>query len=400
MKKVLLSFLLTLLPIFASAQTVESEIKNSEGVSLSYSWANNERTELAVTSSYYSSYSGDVVIPSSALYDGKYYSVTTIGSGAFNGCGGLTSITIPNSITKIGDQAFQDCSSLTSLVIPNSVTEIGFKAFYGCSALSTISFSNSLTTIRFEAFGGTSWYNNQPDGLIYIGKIAYKYKGEMPANTEITIKDGTTDIAETAFSGCYNMISICIPKSVISIGSLVFDGCDNLRKVISEITTPFKLDTPFSTYSYTSSESFNRVTLIVPDGKKEIYQSTDGWKNFTNIVELGKGGIEGQTFFADGIIFKINENKSVSVAYNYGSLEFYVGEIDIPARVSFNGMDYSVTSIDGSAFSGCRNLTSVIIPEGVVVVSYQLLYLTALLQLALILSQIVVHCLLLLLELE
>ena len=69
-------------------------------------------------------YRGKVVIPSSITVEGKEYTVTSIGSQAFYWCGGLKSITIPNSVTSIGHLAFRDCSGLTSITIPNSVTSI------------------------------------------------------------------------------------------------------------------------------------------------------------------------------------------------------------------------------------------------------------------------------------
>ena len=76
--------------------------------------------------------SGEIVISASVLYDGKTYTVTSIGRYAFLGCNGLTSITIPNSVTSIGRYAFWCCSGLTSITIPNSVTSIGNNAFSDC----------------------------------------------------------------------------------------------------------------------------------------------------------------------------------------------------------------------------------------------------------------------------
>ena len=65
-------------------------------------------------------------------------SVTSIGSYAFRGCSGLTSVTIGNSVTSIGDYAFRGCSGLTSVTIGNSVTSIGEYAFYNCSGLTKL----------------------------------------------------------------------------------------------------------------------------------------------------------------------------------------------------------------------------------------------------------------------
>ena len=77
-------------------------------------------------------YSGDVIIPSSVSYNGKNYSVTSIGVAAFSECSGLTSVEIPNSVTYISSWAFSNCSSLTSITIPASVTWINNEAFYKC----------------------------------------------------------------------------------------------------------------------------------------------------------------------------------------------------------------------------------------------------------------------------
>ena len=67
--------------------------------------------------------------------------IASIGTYAFNGCSGITSVTIPNSVTSIGRYAFASCSGLTSITIHNSVTSIGDYAFASCSSL-LYAFSN------------------------------------------------------------------------------------------------------------------------------------------------------------------------------------------------------------------------------------------------------------------
>ena len=93
---------------------------------------------------------GAVTIP--ATLGGK--TVTEIGYKAFEGCSGMTSVTIPDSVTHIGDSAFYRCSGLTSMTIPNNVTNIGEAAFYGCDNLTDM-------TLPFLPEGDSfSWYND------------------------------------------------------------------------------------------------------------------------------------------------------------------------------------------------------------------------------------------------
>lgn len=64
-----------------------------------------------------------------------YTSNDVIGSRAFLGCSGLTSLTLPADITSIGDEAFQGCSGLTSIyVYAEKVPEIGSNVFVGVGA--------------------------------------------------------------------------------------------------------------------------------------------------------------------------------------------------------------------------------------------------------------------------
>ena len=83
--------------------------------------------------------------------------ITSIGSYAFYGCSGLTSISLPSTLTSIGSYAFYGCSGLTSISLPSTLTSIGNSAFSGCSGLTgALDLSNctSLTSI-----GGFAFYN-------------------------------------------------------------------------------------------------------------------------------------------------------------------------------------------------------------------------------------------------
>ncbi len=123
------------------------------------------------------SWEGELNIPSEVNYEGQKYVVTNIGYNAFVDNTALTSVTIPNTVLSIGSGAFARCTGLTSIVIPEGVKSLGHNVFFGCTNLASITIPNSVIQIGGSVFNGTAWYDNQPDGVIYAGRMAYTYKG-------------------------------------------------------------------------------------------------------------------------------------------------------------------------------------------------------------------------------
>ncbi len=94
-----------------------------------------------------------------------------------------------------------------------------------------ISFPDTLYFIASGVFDESTWYKNQPDGIVYAGKVVYKYKGDMPDGTEIEIPDGVIGIAGHAFENCTYLAKISLPDSLIIIANSAFNYCTSLSEV-------------------------------------------------------------------------------------------------------------------------------------------------------------------------
>ena len=203
-----------------------------DGIYYSITDATNNTVEVTYRgdsySSYYNEYTGSVAIPENITFFGTTYSVTRIGSSAFNGCTGLTSIKIPNSVTSIGSSAFRGCSGLTSITIPNSVTSIGDYAFSSCTGL-----------------------------------------------TSVTIPNRVTSIGDYAFYGCNRIEELYISRSIKSIGSYAFAECNNI--FIIRIGAEHLITTYENVFS---EDAYINAILYVPIGTKTFYESISPWSNF------------------------------------------------------------------------------------------------------------------------
>ena len=156
--------------------------------------------------------------------------ITNIPRCTFYNCESLESVKFPAVIDSIFSDAFYYCKALQSVALPSTVKYIDSYTFYNCTSLKTITGIANLEYIGSSAFYNTPWLENLPAGMIYLGKVAFKYKGTIPDNTTINIKEGTTYIAPSAFSGS-GLVAVTIPASVTSIGSSAFGSHPGLNSI-------------------------------------------------------------------------------------------------------------------------------------------------------------------------
>ena len=295
--------------------------------------------------------------------------VTSIGDYAFNGCNGLTNITIPDSVTSIDNDAFSECPDLVNIevssgnsvyhssanclietetkklisgcknsVIPTdgSVTSIGDSAFYGCTGLTSITIPDSVTSIVYGAFRGCTGLTSIKIGANLLSSVLSSslYEDEsgnytlknIIRNIEITSGEAIPDLA---FSGYTNLTGVTIADSVTSIGGWAFSSCTKL----TSITIP---DSVTSIGDWAFNKCTGLTSITIPD-------------SVTSIGECAFCGCTGLT--------------SITIPDSVTS----IGEYAFSGCTGLTSITIpdSVTSIGQYAFSGCTGLTSITIPDSV-----------------------------------
>ena len=323
-------------------------------------------------------------------------SVTSIGQSAFLGCSSLTSIEIPNSVTSIGNYAFSDCSSLTSIEIPNSVTSIGTNPF-GCSGLVQITVDNSNTVYdsrdNCNAIIETSTNvlitgcKNTviPNSVTSIGNLAFSECGSL---TSIEIPNSVTSIGHYAFSECSSLTSIEIPNSVTYIGPYAFSYCISLTSIeipnsvtyigpyacsycISLTSILIYANTPLTVDNSTFWGVPSSTLVYVPCGTSGVYQSTSGWNHFSSFEEFITGDYCTIDFVDDNVkaicVAQWDTNGDGELSYAEAAAVTNLGTYfkNNTTITSFDELQYftGVTTLQGMAFMGCTNLTSISLPS-------------------------------------
>ena len=277
-----------------------------------------------------------ITIPNSVTHIGEYafyscsaltsislsHTLTDIANNTFRWCTSLSSITLPKNLLTIGSSAFYGCTSLSSITIPNCVNSIEDQAFGKCSSLISISIPETVTYIGANAFAETPWYDNQPDGVLYINNVLYQYKGSMLPNTSIDIKDGTISISHKAFEYFNSLISITIPSSVTFIGYQAFMCCPNLKSVTCKATK-----IPQIYWSTFKEVPLSDATLYVPMESLNDYKTTEYWNEFGTILPIGETAVENVESSNSSSTRKMLHNGQVVILHNDKSYNIMGQEI-------------------------------------------------------------------------
>lgn len=155
--------------------------------------------------------------------------VQAVSACAFDGCGTLESVILPEGLQTIGSSAFRG-TRLKSVVIPEGVTEIPNNAFASCSQLETVVLPEGITRIGNGAFSQTAVRNVVfPSTITSVGDNAFSYCMKLE---EIVLLPWMK-LGNNAFQHCSGLKSLSVPRGVNAPGN-AFTDCYQLDTVIFE----------------------------------------------------------------------------------------------------------------------------------------------------------------------
>lgn len=277
-------------------------------------------------------------------------SVTGIGDSAFSRCSALKTVRLPQALTVLPDSIFAECTSLTRFDVPASVTEIGENAFIGCSALAAVNLNSRLKTIGGWAFRDCSALKriDVPDGVTTIGGSAF---GFCAAMTGARLPGTVTSLGGGVFIGCEALTDVSLNESLTVIESSMFSNCKALKSI--RIPTTVR---EIGDYAFEGCTTL--TTMNIPDSVTTIsyyaFCDCEALKSLTlsaNLTEIG-----------DHAFYNCRSLTSATLpgkVKTLGEYAFYdcvaLTQVSLPA---------TLTSLPKGAFYNCKALTSVTLREG------------------------------------
>ena len=206
----------------------------------------------------------------------------------------LNEVLLPNSLQYIGDYCFSR-NNLNSIILPDSLVSIGRGAFQ-MTKLSSISIPASVMSISQYAFSSINYLNSvrfeDGENILNLGKN--EFESGVPKGIfgdSYNIKKayiGRVLSYDTLYGyGPFTQYGTGTNSQLteVEIGPYVNHFESRLFYKNPNITSvKVNRDVP-PTNPWFESNVYTAATLHIPDGSKSVYQETDVWKNFINIIE-------------------------------------------------------------------------------------------------------------------
>ncbi|MBO6217054.1 MAG: leucine-rich repeat domain-containing protein, partial [Prevotella sp.] len=286
--------------------------------------------------------------------DLKPQTMTTIGQNAFDSCEKLTAFHVPEGITTLGQEVFYGCKAMQELSLPSTLTSIGYRTFYNCISLPSVTIPEGVTTIGNEAFRYCKLLGGDitlPAALTSLGSYAFAGCENVERVTFLGNNDVTMP-GESQFSSMKKLKSVKLPDNLSTITTSMFFGCNQLQSIdLSRLTA-----TVISPWAFRLCQALASVQL--PPGTATIGNEAFAYcENLTAISFPSTLKSIGNNAFDNNNLTSLQLNDGLETIGNYafsGSKDLSASPVVIPQ---------SVTSIGGSAFYNCDQMTSFTFPE-------------------------------------
>lgn len=280
-------------------------------------------------------------------------------------------------VTSIAAGAFRGQTMITDVVIPEGVTYIGREAFAGCSALVRVKIPTSVTQVGANLFEGTPYDSTLTGELVYINSILYRCQSDA---VTVSIRQGTTVIAEEAFINRVNLAAIVVPDGVSYIGSNAFKNCSALSQIEIPKSVRDIVANAFDGTKWYEDRKHEMIyinDLLYRVPAEIIVQSEQptGSLSDKDAAEMAKSGVATQVIPNTNVIVKEDITTICTLAFANTSVE----TVQLPSTLTsirygaFQNctalrqitLPESVTFIEGGSFQNCTALGSIVIPQNV-----------------------------------
>lgn len=305
-----------------------------------------------------------------------------ISFGAFEDCGSLVKVTVPEGISYIDGCAFASCTALEEVNLPESIVYIGMDAFQYCESLKEFSMPDSVTEVDSGVFACCTSLEQVKLSNKINSITDYMFRSCTNLET-VVIPDSVTHIGNGAFQYCNNLLSITIPENVQAIGEEVFDGCTNLNKMEISNNEYFLIENGALITAdrkemvYLAGDNDNK--FILPDGVEYIRSYAFSARNVNEIILNDDIETIGEYAFANCLdIKKITIPENVNTIgyrafYQCGlkEIDFSEGLVAIGEEVFYLcqltrvTLPESIKEIGCMAFNSMNFLGRVYIPDGI-----------------------------------
>lgn len=280
-------------------------------------------------------------------------------------------------VTSIAAGAFRGQTMITDVVIPEGVTYIGREAFAGCSALVRVKIPTSVTQVGANLFEGTPYDSTLTGELVYINSILYRCQSDA---VTVSIRQGTTVIAEEAFINRVNLAAIVVPDGVSYIGSNAFKNCSALSQIEIPKSVRDIVANAFDGTKWYEDRKHEMIyinDLLYRVPAEIIVQSEQptGSLRDKDAAELAKSGVATQIIPYTDVIVQGETTTICTLAFANTPVQkvqlpstlttIHYGAFQNCTALKQITLPESMTFIEGGAFQNCSVLSSILVPQNV-----------------------------------